>query len=243
MALTIEEWLGQKVEPYKDKSIRWLSEHHFFRDPMRPQFSDPAFFFSPADGIIIYQKVVDPREPIVEIKGTEYSLCEAMRCPRYDRKSLVIGIFMTFYDVHVNRMPYAGRVSYKELPPIDSYNYPMLSVETGFIEQLCVDIREANYLHNNQRILNRVDSPALHDRFYVLQVADYDVDSITPFELKQNQQFAQNARFSQIRYGSQVDLIVPLSDRYDFEFVHDVGVHVEAGVDPLIRIHEISSHN
>ena len=50
---------------------------------------------------------------------------------------------------------------------------------------------------------------------YLLQIADFDVDSITPFKLAQNRRFDQNQRFSQIRYGSQVDLIVPLSDRYE----------------------------
>lgn len=61
--------------------------------------------------------------------------------------------------------------------------------------------------------MNRIFSIELGQHCYVLQVADYDVDCITPFRLKQNQPFAQNQRFSQIRYGSQVDLILPLSPR------------------------------
>ena len=76
----------------------------------------------------------------------------------------------------------------------------------------------------------------LKQYYYILQVADYDVDCITPFRLKQNQPFAQNQRFSQIRYGSQVDLIIPLSERFDFEPLVDTGMHVEAGVDPLVKV-------
>lgn len=236
MAKTIEQWLEQDVDPVKDKSIRWLSEHYFFRDPVRPVYADLNYFYAPADGIVLYQMIVDPTESIIDIKGKDYSLQDAMRSPRYDRRSIVIGIFMTFYDVHVNRIPYAGRLSYHELPPIDSYNYPMLSVEKALVRQFRVDTREAHYLHNNQRVLNRVYSSVLRDWYFLLQVADYDVDSITPFELKQNRPCVQNQRFSQIRYGSQVDLIVPLSDEHDFEFLHDVGVHVEAGVDTLLRL-------
>jgi phosphatidylserine decarboxylase len=71
-------------------------------------------------------------------------------------------------------------------------------------------------------------------------VADYDVDCIMPFKLKQNQPFAQNQRFSLIRYGSQVDLIIPLSDYYEFTPVLEAGMHVEAGVDPLVRISQKS---
>lgn len=39
-------------------------------------------------------------------------------------------------------------------------------------------------------------------------------------------------------YGSQVDLIVPLSDRFDFGTVQNTGDHVEAGIDPIIKVTE-----
>jgi phosphatidylserine decarboxylase len=70
----------------------------------------------------------------------------------------------------------------------------------------------------------------------MLQIADYDVDCVTPFELKQNQPVEQGERFSQVRYGSQVDLIVPLSTRFEFKPMQSTGVHVEAGIDPLIKV-------
>jgi phosphatidylserine decarboxylase len=70
----------------------------------------------------------------------------------------------------------------------------------------------------------------------MIQIADYDVDSITPFELRQNQPCLQGARFSQIRYGSQVDLVIPLSPTLDFEPVLPVHHHVEAGIDPIVAV-------
>ena len=238
MAKTLEAWVDEEVEAVRGKPVRWLSENHFFRDPLRAVYSDPAYFFAPADGILLYQKVVEPDERVVAIKGRDYTLREAMRDPSYDQRSLVVGIFMTFYDVHVNRLPYSGRLSYRELEPIDTYNYPMLPVETALVDELEIDLDDAGYLHNNQRMLNRVQSSALGLTYYVLQIADFDVDSITPFELKQNRPCGQNERFSQIRYGSQVDLIVPLTPRLELEFTQEPGLHVEAGVDTLVHIRE-----
>src|SRR5439155_581718 len=80
--------------------------------------------------------------------------------------------------------------------------------------ELHINLESAGYLHQNQRVVNRVDASELDQSYYVLQIADYDVDSIIPFQLKQNRPCNQGERFSQIRFGSQVDLIVPLSDRF-----------------------------
>jgi phosphatidylserine decarboxylase len=238
MAKTIEDWIESDVEPLRDKSVEWLSTTFFFRDPCRPTYSDLRYFFSPADGIILYQRFVRPDECIVDIKGKSYSLREALRDPAYDHPSLVIGVFMTFYDVHINRMPYPGRLSYRELDPIDTYNHPMLEVERDILEDLKVSPDSLEYLRHNQRVVNRVASVQLGLTYQILQIADYDVDCITPFTMKQNQAFDQGERFSQIRYGSQVDLIVPLSPRYEFHTVQSTGDHVEAGLDPVIEVRE-----
>ncbi len=237
MVKTLSDWLESDVRNVRDKSLHWLSTQYFFRDPSRPAYSDLGFFFAPADGIILYQEEVDPAETLIDVKGRAYTLHQAMRDPHYDRRSFVVGIFMTFYDVHVNRVPYPGRLSYKKLESISTVNRPMLSVEQGLLDELRLRLGNADYLRDNQRVLNRVWSDHLGDAYYVLQIADYDVDSITPFELNQNEPMGQGQRFSQIRYGSQVDLIVPLSERFDYEPVHETGMHVEAGIDPVLRIH------
>jgi phosphatidylserine decarboxylase len=236
MAKSLKEWVETDVAPVREKPLKWISEEHFFRDPCRPMFADDQYFFSPADGIIIYQEEVKPTDRIVDIKGKAYSLRSAMQDNAFDQACLVIGIFMTMYDVHVNRLPYAGLLSYKQLDAISTFNRPMLDIEHSLIDDLAIDHSKAEYLHSNQRMINRVYAPDLGQYYYVLQIADYDVDCITPFQLNQNATVGQNERFSQIRFGSQVDLIVPLSERYRWEPVQEVGTHVEAGLDPLIRI-------
>jgi len=238
MAKKLNDWIETDVRPHRDKSIAWISQHHFFRDPMRPTYSDLGYFFSPADGIILYQREVRPDECIVEIKGRAYSLRDALRDPHYEAPSLVIGIFMTLFDVHINRIPFPGRLSYRELDPIDTYNHPMLDVEKSILEDLRVSTDSLEYLHHNQRMLNRIYSTELGQSYYLLQIADYDVDCVTPFNLKQNQPVVHGARFSQVRYGSQVDLVVPLSARIDFATLQNTGDHVEAGIDPLIKVTE-----
>jgi phosphatidylserine decarboxylase len=238
MAKKIEDWLDTDVEPLRDKSLAELSSTYFFRDPCRPTYSDLRYFFSPADGIILYQRTVAPDDSLVDIKGKPYSLREAMRDPSYDHESLVIGVFMTFYDVHVNRIPYPGRLSYRELDPIDTYNHPMLDVEREILEDLRVSTDSLEYLRHNQRVVNRVQSIQLGMTYYMLQIADYDVDCITPFCIKQNEPYDQGERFSQIRYGSQVDLIVPLTPRFEFRTVQSTGHHIEAGLDPVIEVRE-----
>jgi phosphatidylserine decarboxylase len=236
VAKPLERWIAEDVAPVRDQPLSWLSEQYFFRDPGRPTYCDPAYFFAPADGIVLYQRVVEPDEAILDIKGRPYSLRDAMQEPSYDRPSMVIGIFMTFYDVHINRMPYPGRLSYRLLDRIDTLNHPMLDAEKAIIDQLRVPEHETDYLHYNQRVLNTVHSPHLTDPYFILQIADYDVDRITPFQLRQHEPLQQGRRFSQIRYGSQVDLIVPLSPRYELAAIHEAGTHVEAGIDPVITI-------
>lgn len=239
MSKTLKDWIEQDVAPVRDKPVSWLSQHYFFRDPSRPLVSDSSYFFAPADGIILYQKVVEPGDPLVEIKGRLYSLRDAIRDNDYDKQSLVIGIFMTFFDVHVNRIPYRGRLSYKQLDPIDSYNYPMLDVEKAILDELRIDVEGAHYLHNNERMLNTIVSPEIQLAYQLLQIADYDVDCIAHFEQKQNRPVEQTAPFSQVRFGSQVDLVLPLAPHLEYVTTQEEGVHVEAGIDTLVRLQTV----
>ncbi len=70
----------------------------FFRDPVRVVPSNPAIVVSPADG-----KVAD----IEEVDEGEYLEGRALR----------IGIFLSVFDVHVNRAPVAGTVEYVKHRP------------------------------------------------------------------------------------------------------------------------------
>jgi phosphatidylserine decarboxylase len=236
MAQTLEEWLNGEVKQLQKLPVGDLSNTFFFRDPIRPNFIDHEHFYSPADGTILYQKFIkDPTEPIVEIKGLNYTLQDVVGDKDYNKPSLVIGIFMSFYDVHINRIPYGGVLTYKPLEAIQSTNKPMLAVEKDILNK---KINPANmeYLKYNERMWNRIYSPILDYTYYLIQIADEDVNVIAPFTNQQYDTFAQNERFSLIRWGSQVDLVLPLDDRYDFNLILDDAMHIQAGIDKLVKI-------
>ena len=236
MAKTLEDWLGSDVKKLLKLPTGDLSNTFFFRDPPRTNFINNDYFFSPADGTILYQKVVhDANEPIVEIKGVNYTLKDVMCDQEYDSPSLVIGIFMSFYDVHINRIPYSGILKYEPIDSIESTNKPMLALDKDILNK-AINPNNMEYLKNNERMFNEIYSPSLDYTYYLIQIADEDVDVIAPFVKHQNSYVGQNERFSLIRWGSQVDLVLPLDKRYTFETQHPDTTHVEAGLDTLIKL-------
>ena len=236
MAQTLKEWLGGEVKELQKLPVGDLSNTFFFRDPLRSNHIDHKHFYSPADGTILYQKVVNPGEPVVEIKGVNYTLQDVMCDEDYDKPSLVIGIFMSFYDVHINRIPYGGVLRYEHLEPIESTNKPMLAVEKDILNK-AINPNNMDYLKYNERMFNEIYVPSLNYKYYLIQIADEDVNVIAPFK-HQGDLCAQNERFSLIRWGSQVDLVLPLDDRFEFETLIDDAMHVNAGLDKLVKINQ-----
>ena len=84
--------------------------------------------------------------------------------------------------------------------------------------------------------------PQLDYTYYLVQIADEDVNVIAPFINDQNSPVSQNERFSLIRWGSQVDLVLPLDERYDFDLVLEDEMHVNAGLDKLVKINFKMTH-
>ena len=238
MAEKLEDWLNGEVAELSKLPVGELSNTFFFRDPLRPTYIDSEHFYSPADGTILYQKLVMPGAPccegIVEIKGKNYTLQDVMGDKDYNKPSLVIGIFMSFYDVHINRIPYSGTIKYNRLEPIESTNKPMLAVEKDILNKV-INPNNMDYLKYNERVLNTVYNSFLDYTYYIVQIADEDVNVIAPFK-QQGDLCTQNERFSLIRWGSQVDLVLPVDERFSFELLLKETMHVNAGLDKLIKI-------
>jgi len=238
MAETLEDWLNGEVAELSKLPVGELSNTFFFRDPLRPTYIDNEHFYSPADGTILYQKMVIPGAPccegIIEIKGKNYTLQDVMGDKDYNKPSLVIGIFMSFYDVHINRIPYSGTIKYNRLEPIESTNKPMLAVEKDILNKV-INPNNMDYLKYNERVLNTVYNSSLDYTYYIVQIADEDVNVIAPFK-QQGDLCTQNERFSLIRWGSQVDLVLPVDERFSFELLLKETMHVNAGLDKLIKI-------
>jgi phosphatidylserine decarboxylase len=229
MAEKLEDWLNGEVAELSKLPVGELSNTFFFRDPIRPTHIDHEHFYSPADGTILYQKIVQPGEQVLEIKGIDYTIQDVMGDSEYNKPSLVIGIFMSFYDVHINRIPYGGILQYKHMEP-------MLAVEKDILNKV-INPNNMEYLKYNERMFNQVYVPSLDYTYYLIQIADEDVNVIAPFK-HQRDLCTQNERFSLIRWGSQVDLVLPLDSRYNFETILDNTMHVNAGLDKLVKINQ-----
>ena len=241
MAEKLEDWLNGEVAELQKISVGELSNVFFFRDPLRPTHIDNKHFYSPADGTILYQKIVQPGEQVLEIKGIDYTIQDVMGDSKYNKPSLVIGIFMSFYDVHINRIPYGGVLKDHHMEPIESMNKPMLAVEKDILNKV-INPNNMAYLKYNERMFNQVYVPSLDYTYYLIQIADEDVNVIAPFK-HQKDLCTQNERFSLIRWGSQVDLVLPLDSRYNFETILDDTMHVNAGLDKLIKIHQTNNND
>ena len=235
MSKPLEQWLDEDVSQCDHKSIKELSHEYFFRDPARPNYIDNEHFYSPCDGTILYQKFVQPNESIVEIKGVNYTLQDVMGDKTYNKPSLAIGVFMSFYDPHIIRMPYGGVTRYKRLEPIESTNKPMLAVEKDILNAV-INPNNLDYLKYNERMIIECYSPSLDYTYYLVLIADEDVDVIVPFKLNQNEILSQNQRFGLVRWGSQSEIILPLDDRYEFELCQENEWHIEAGLDKIVKI-------
>jgi phosphatidylserine decarboxylase len=70
----------------------------FFRDPERPIPGDDRTVVSPADGRVMFVREVDETR---FLKG----------------KAILVSIFLSVFDVHINRSPVGGTVAYKDYIP------------------------------------------------------------------------------------------------------------------------------
>jgi phosphatidylserine decarboxylase len=242
MALPLNDWKNsEEFKFYDSLDPAEIGQIYFHRDPQRPKIIDSSVFYAPADGIILYQKEVnDKNRDLIEVKGQMFTLDDLLFNSVDVKKAIVTGIFMTFYDVHINRMPTKGFISRYDLPPIMTANLPMLSVEKNlFTKKRDRNNIDYRYLFANERVLNTVYVPEWDYKYYIIQMADEDVDCIVSYYPDEGQYYLQGDRFGCIRYGSQCDLILPLPlpENWNYDFLLQPEYHVKAGIDPLIRIY------
>jgi phosphatidylserine decarboxylase len=138
----------------------------FFRDPVRRVPTDPGLLVSPADGTVV---------EISEVDEPEYLKA---RCTK-------IGIFLSVFNVHINRSPCAGPVRATKYRPgkfLDA-RHPDSSSQN-----------ESNTLHIGDVVVKQI--AGLIARRIVCEAKPDDV-------------LARGQKFGMIKFGSRTELYIP----------------------------------
>ncbi len=167
---------------------------HFFRDPERVSSAGESDIISPADGRVISVKSV----PSVRF---------------LDKPALKISIFMSVFDVHVNRVPVTGS--------IEGLHYKKGRYMAANVDQASED-NEQNWLW--------IKSGSGLD-VVITQVAGLIARRIVCWP-KIGDRVVQAERFGMIRFGSRMDVYVPENS----EVLVFQGKHVYAGETVLCRL-------
>jgi hypothetical protein len=94
-----------------------------------------------------------------------------------------------------------------------------------------------DYIYSNKKVISKVESYKNKNKFeyYLIQIADEDIDCIGSF-FDDGIFLNQTYTFGNIIHGSQVDLIIPINENFNYELLCEKDFHVEAAQDVLIKI-------
>jgi phosphatidylserine decarboxylase len=150
----------------------------FFRDPIRTTPRGPNLIVAPADGLVTMISEVPPPPELVSADG----LAEG----RYTR----VSIFMSVFDVHINRSPVTGKVR------------RIVYVPGKFLN---ADLDKASEDNERQHIL--VETPE-GLRVGFTQIAGLVARRILTF-VREGDHVEAGERVGLIRFGSRVDVYLP----------------------------------
>jgi len=168
----------------------------FFRDPRRDIPLDERTLLSPADGTIT-------------------DIAEA-EIPELGGKALRIGMFLSIFNVHLNRVPCSVR--------IESVQYH----KGRFKNAMSPDSGRVN--ESNSVVMTRIAEP--RDRLLVKQVSGAIARHIV-CKAEPGREYTQGMTFGMIKFGSRTELYIPLQEgKYDIAV--KIGDKVRAGLSPLI---------
>ena len=145
----------------------------FFRNPPRRIPAEPGLIISPADGKIV---------AIDEIEDDEFLHGPAIR----------IGIFLSIFNVHINRAPVAGRVIGLRYKPGKYLNA----------------LRPESARENEQLSVRMQETVAPFRRYIVRQITGAIARRIVCW-LKPGDELTRGEQFGMIKLGSRTELVLP----------------------------------
>ena len=165
---TVVVWL---VEVLLAVVLIWLLS--FFRDPKRDVPAGGNLILSPADGVIT---------DIEEVYESDFIVGRATK----------IGIFLSIFNVHINRVPCAARVE-------------KITYRKGFFKNALNPI-SGKVNESNEIWMVRIVEPK--DKFLVRQVSGAIARRIV-CDVKEGQEFSGGVIFGMIKFGSRTELYLP----------------------------------
>ena len=154
----------------------WIAA--FFRDPIRTTPQSPKLIVAPADGLVTMIAKVPPPRELAGANGLA------------DDEMTRVSIFMSVFDVHINRSPIAGRVR------------KMAYVAGKFVN---ADLDKASEENERQHFLIE-GSDGLRIGF--TQIAGLVARRILAF-VREGDMVDAGQRIGLIRFGSRVDVYLP----------------------------------
>ena len=181
----------------------------FFRNPPRTIPPEGSGILSPADGTVVYVKEVSPNEEVLTIKqGVKATLHDIVR-EDISRPKILIGIFMSPFNVHFNRAPVSGPVRFIHHYPARRENACMAAMHLRTVLRWLPLYRNSIHIIHNERTVTKIDGQYRGKPLacYVIQIAAKSVSGIDTF-VEQGERVRAGQIFGMIRIGSQVDLLV-----------------------------------
>ena len=163
----------------------------FFRNPQRKTPEKEKLVISPADG------------KVIRIEETASEEQPGKTC-------LKISIFMNIFNVHVNRIPYSGRVRF-------------IRYRSG--KFLSANLDKASALNERNTVMVQTDDGR---EIITVQIAGLIARRIVCW-LREGMQVRKGDRFGLIRFGSRLEVFLPLGSA----ILVEVGDRVRAGETPI----------
>jgi len=177
--------------------VLWLWVLSFFRDPHRKRDFAPAELCSPADGTIM-------------------DITELAEYPPIHEPAVRVGMFLSLFNVHINRMPCAGKVL-------------SVSHKPGHF----LDARDPRAGEQNESTTLVLDPDCgLPGPVVVRQVAGRVARRIV-CHAESGQHWPIGSRYGLIKFGSRTELVIPR--RAGTEICVKVGDKVSGGITVLAR--------
>lgn len=160
---------------------------YFFRDPERHPPTDPLAIVAGADGVVAAIKQISENE----ITGIEEIRKATGQNQLFRNGALRISIFLSLFDVHVNRAPISGKVTFLKYYPGKRY--------FTFTE------KSSRYNQHNAILINGSTQCLIH------QIVGPVARRVVAW-LKSGQTISTGEKIGIMKFGSRLDMYFPKSD-------------------------------